>query len=77
MTACPRYLLDTNIVSDLVRHPTGSVMQYIVQLGAEQVCISIVVACEARFGAAKSGSQRLARQLELVLDQLELLPLET
>lgn len=76
MTACPRYLLDTNIVSDLVRHPTGSVMQRIAQLGAEQVCISIVVACEVRFGAAKSGSQRLARQLELVLGQLESLPLE-
>lgn len=77
MTVCPRYLLDTNIVSDLVRHPTGPVMQRIAQLGAEQVCISIVVACEARFGAAKSGSQRLTRQLELVLGQLESLSLET
>lgn len=77
MTACPRYLLDTNMVSDLVRHPAGPVMQHIAQLGAEQVCISIVVACEARFGAAKSGSQRLARQLELVLGQLESLPLES
>ena len=77
MTVCPRYLLDTNIVSDLVRHPTGPVMQRIAHLGAEQVCISIVVACEVRFGAAKSGSQRLARQLELVLGQLESLPLES
>lgn len=76
MTDCPRYLLDTNIVSDLVRHPAGSVMQHIAGLGAEQVCISIVVACEVRFGAAKSGSQRFARQLELVLGQLETLPLE-
>lgn len=77
MTVGPRYLLDTNIVSDLVRHPAGPAMQRIAQIGAEQVCISIVVACEARFGAAKSGSQRLARQLEMVLGQLESLPLET
>jgi tRNA(fMet)-specific endonuclease VapC len=77
VTACPRYLLDTNIVSDLVRHPAGLVMRHIAQIGAEQVCISIIVACEARFGAAKSGSQRLAKQLELVLGQLESLPLET
>ncbi len=77
MTACPRYLLDTNMVSDLVRHPAGVVTQHIAQLGAEQVCISVVVACEARFGATKSGSQRLARQLELVLGQLESLPLES
>jgi len=76
VTACPRYLLDTNIVSDLVRHPAGAVMQRIARLGAEQVCISIIVACEVRFGAAKSGSQRLARQVELVLGQLESLPLE-
>ncbi len=52
-------------------------MRRIEQIGAEQVCISIVVTCESRFGAAKSGSPRLARQLELVLGQLESLPLET
>jgi tRNA(fMet)-specific endonuclease VapC len=77
MMANPRYLLDTNIVSDLVRNPAGSVMKHIARLGAEQICISIIVACEVRFGAAKSGSQRLARQLELVLAHLEVLPLET
>lgn len=75
--AAPRYLLDTNIVSDLVRHPAGTVTGHIARLGVEHICISIIVACEARFGAAKSGSQRLARQLELVLDQLEMLPLES
>lgn len=77
MTASFRYLLDTNIVSDLVRHPSGTVTAHIAQLGAEQVCISIIVACEARFGAAKSGSRRLAEQMERVLGQLETLPLET
>lgn len=76
MMNCPRYLLDTNIISDLVRNPAGIAMQHIAHLGAEQVCTSIIVACEARFGAAKSGSQRLARQLDLVLAHLEILPLE-
>lgn len=76
MTTLPRYLLDTNMVSDLVRQPTGSVMRHIARVGADQICISIVVACEIRFGAAKSGSQRLARQVELVLGQIEILPLE-
>lgn len=75
--AAPRYLLDTNIVSDLLRHPGGNVARRIARLDDNQVCISIVVACELRFGLAKSGAQRLARQLERVLDTLEILPLES
>lgn len=77
MTDHLRYLLDTNIVSDLVRHPQGAAMRQLAQRDAEQVCISIIVACELRFGAAKSSSQRLVQQLELVLGQIEILPFET
>jgi tRNA(fMet)-specific endonuclease VapC len=76
MTDSPRYLLDTNIVSNLVRNPGGPVRGHIARVGVEQVCVSIIVACEARYGAAKSGSQRLAWQLDLILGQLEVLPLE-
>jgi tRNA(fMet)-specific endonuclease VapC len=76
VTDSPRYLLDTNIVSNLVRNPGGPVREHIARVGVEQVCVSIIVACEARYGAAKSGSQRLARQLDLILGQLEVLPLE-
>jgi tRNA(fMet)-specific endonuclease VapC len=72
----PRYLLDTNIVSDLLRHPDGNVARRIARLDSDQVCISIVVACELRFGMVKSGAQRLVRQLERVLAELETLPLE-
>lgn len=75
--AAPRYLLDTNTVSDLLRHPGGSVMRHIARLDGNQICVSIVVACELRFGAAKSGSQRLAQRLEQVLGDLEILPLES
>jgi tRNA(fMet)-specific endonuclease VapC len=38
-----RYLLDTNIVSDLVRNPQGKVAQEIRKLGEAQVCTSIIV----------------------------------
>ena len=71
-----RYLLDTNIVSDLVRNPQGKVTQRIRKVGETQVCTSIVVAAELRYGAAKKGSPRLAAQLEAVLGALEVLPLE-
>lgn len=71
-----RYLLDTNIVSDLVRQPQGRVAQRIRQVGEANVCTSIVVAAELRFGAAKKGSQRLVEQLEAVLGSLDVLSLE-
>jgi len=71
-----RYLLETNIVSDLVRNPQGSVAQHIRKVGEAQVCTSIVVAAELRYGATKKGSARLSAQLETVLGALEVLPFE-
>ncbi len=72
-----RYLLDTNIVSDLVRNPQGRVARHIRNIGEAQVCTSIIVAAELRYGAAKKRSPRLSAQLEAVLGALEVLPFET
>ena len=72
-----RYLLDTNIVSDLVRNPQGRVAQHIRKVGEAQVCTSIIVAAELRYGAAKKGSPRLSAKLEAVLGVLAVLPFET
>lgn len=72
-----RYLLDTNIVSDLVRNPRGQVTQHIRHAGEAEVCTSIIVAAELRYGAAKSGSARLTAQLEALLAALDVLPFET
>ena len=55
-----RYLLDTNIVSDLVRRPQGRISERIREVGEAQICTSIIVAAELRYGAAKKGSPRLA-----------------
>jgi tRNA(fMet)-specific endonuclease VapC len=71
-----RYLLDTNIVSDLVRNPQGKVAQHIRKVGEAQVCTSIIVAAELRYGATKKGSPRLLAHLEAVLGALEVLPFE-
>jgi tRNA(fMet)-specific endonuclease VapC len=69
-------LLDTNIVSDLIRHPQGRVAQRIREAGEAQVCTSIIVAAELRFGAAKKRSPRLTAQLEAVLGALDVVPFE-
>jgi tRNA(fMet)-specific endonuclease VapC len=68
-----RFLLDTNIVSHVMRHPQGVVAEQIEAIGERQVCTSIVVAAELRYGAARLGSARLSRQLESLLSALDVL----
>jgi tRNA(fMet)-specific endonuclease VapC len=72
-----QFLLDTNIVSHLVRHPQGTVRDRIAEVGEQTVCVSLLVAAELRFGAAKKQSGRLTRQIDAVLSVLPILPLET
>lgn len=71
-----RSLLDTNIVSDLVRNPQGRIAKRIAQEGEASVCTSVIVAAELRYRAAKKGSERLSVQLERVLRALTILPFE-
>lgn len=70
------YLLDTNIVSHLVREPQGPVAMRIAEVGEDNVLTSIIVACELRYGAAKRGSKKLTRQVEMVLGAMTILPFE-
>jgi tRNA(fMet)-specific endonuclease VapC len=70
------YLLDTNILSGLVRYPQGAIASRIAREGESSVCTSIVVAGELRFGAYKRGSDRLTAQVEAILSAIEILPLE-
>lgn len=71
-----RYLLDTNIVSAVIRDPQGRVTERIREVGEANVATSIIVAAELRYGAAKKGSARLTAQIEAVLGALEVLPFE-
>lgn len=72
----PRYMLDTNIVSDLVRNPQGIVFDRIAEVGSEAVCISIITAAELRYGCAKRGSAKLLNQVEAIMEGLDILPLD-
>lgn len=76
MSAVHGYLLDTNIVSELVRRPGGLVATRIEEVGEDRVCTSVVVSAELRFGADKCGSAKLRRNLEVILAALDVLPLE-
>lgn len=70
------HLLDTNIVSNLIRNPNGIVRDKIKEVRPDAVCISLIVAAEIRFGCAKKASSRLTQQAEAILAALPILPLE-
>jgi len=72
-----RYLLDTNIVSTLARNPHGRVADRIKTIGERNICTSIIVAAELRYGTTKKASPRLSSQVEAVLDAIDTLPLES
>jgi tRNA(fMet)-specific endonuclease VapC len=64
------YLLDTNTISEMARNPQGSVVKRLAQVGEESVGLSIVVACEIRFGLLKKGSRTLKDNMEQILEAL-------
>lgn len=70
------YLLDTNIISDLVRNPSGSSAQRIEHIAPGDLCTSIIVAAELRYGCAKKGSAKLLNRVESVLTFIPVLPLD-
>ncbi|MDR3508921.1 MAG: type II toxin-antitoxin system VapC family toxin [Caulobacteraceae bacterium] len=71
-----RFLLDTNILSDLVRNPQGRIAAGIAKVGDKAICTSIIVAAELRFGAAKKGSERLTIQLKRILSAIDIQPFD-
>jgi len=71
-----RFLLDTNIISDLVRHPAGAVTAAIRAAGEDAICTSIIVAAELRYCARKKGSQQLSERVEALLSRIPVLALE-
>jgi tRNA(fMet)-specific endonuclease VapC len=71
------YLLDTNILSDLMKNPEGRVAHRIQALASgDRVCTSIIVAAELRFGAQKKNAPSLTQQVDELLEVLEVLPLQ-
>lgn len=76
MSEASRYLLDTNILSAVARDPRGVAAQRMLASRPGQCCTSFVVAAAIRFGLKKSGSARLAENLERLLAVLDVLPLD-
>ena len=71
------FLLDANVVSDLVRHLQGRIADRIADIGEQHVCTGTIAAAELRYGAARKASSRLTEQLEAILGAVEVLAVES
>ncbi len=69
-------MLDTNIIFDLIRNPQGRAAKRIAKVGEDNICTSIIVAAELRYGGAKSGSKRLLKAVEDLLGEIDVLPFD-
>ena len=69
-------MLDTNIVSHIMKYPAGAAASRVVALPSGTACMSIVTSAELRFGARKVGSQRLLQKIEHLSEYVPVLPFE-
>lgn len=70
-------MLDTNIVSSIIRQPDGSAAQRLRRQASGTTCMSIVTLAELRFGAARVASVRISNKIDQLLELVPALPLET
>jgi len=64
-------MLDTNAVSDAVRHPQGGVAGRLATLLPGQAVISVVVEGELRYGIAKVSARAIERRVDALLALIE------
>lgn len=70
-----RYLLDTNVLSELIRKP-ATLTAKLSAVGEARICTSIVNACELRFGAEKKGSELLSGRVDRLLETIDVMALD-
>lgn len=71
-----RYLLDTNIISDLFRNPGGAIDRALRAREGQEIGTSLIVKGEILFGLKKNNNLRGIRHLELLLESIRVWPLE-
>ncbi len=74
------YLLDTNIMSDMMRNPEGMAAQRFRNLLTEDetctLCTSVIVQCELLFGLRRRTHPRWHTHYQLLLGSVNVMPLE-
>lgn len=70
-----KYLLDTNIVSEIIKKPNGVIARKLRRKKAGSVGINTIVAAELHYGAKLKGSDLLTSKINKTLKALEPLDL--
>jgi tRNA(fMet)-specific endonuclease VapC len=69
-------MLDTNIISALMRDSVGTLWRKARRFGGENICTSVIVAGELRFGAELADSARLRSETRDILATIPVLAFE-
>lgn len=72
-----RYLLDTNIVSFHIRRSSPALVRRLKRVAASSVALSVVTEMEIRFGLARNPGLRIAPLVEVFLQGMTILPLDS
>lgn len=67
------YLLDTNILSNMIKQPQGKAAMRLRAIGSSNIFTSIIIAAELQFGIRKKGSDQLSQRVEDLLEAIEVL----
>lgn len=67
------YLLDTNILSAIIKNPQGLAAQKVRKVGYNKVFTSIIVASELQFGLRKKASEKLKLRVESLLESINIM----
>ena len=80
MADAPLYLLDTNVMSDMMRNPLRNTVQRFRKVLADHdtatVCTSVVVQCELLFGPRRRTHPRWQTHYDLLLEAVNVMPFE-
>lgn len=71
------FLLDTNIVSDVLKRPTGSAARRLEAAAGQETAVNTIIAGELWFGFEKRPNPRLETRLRNLLLRVQLLSVET
>jgi tRNA(fMet)-specific endonuclease VapC len=71
-----RFLLDATILSDLIQAPNGRVAARIRRVGEDNICTSVIVAAELRYGTFGRDASPLAANTEAILGAINILPFD-
>ena len=58
-----KYILDTDICSYILKQKPLSVLEKFKQVGPEKICISVITYSELMFGAEKTKSQKINKEV--------------